>query len=120
MSFSLRPCTPPSSLITRKYVEAPSTVCVPRNWEGPSRAEHEPIVTSLSVTPGVPCARTVPAVNPRPRIPQHRGSRTALLARIINDTLLQDAPKNGFIFIFSSCRPQFESNKRFRPIEWDP
>src|SRR5713101_705286 len=32
------------------------TVCVPRNFDGPSSAEHEPIKISLSVTPATPCA----------------------------------------------------------------
>src|SRR5712691_1631037 len=52
------------------------TVCVPRNFDGPSSAEHEPIKISLSVTPATPCACTgIEAVNantqitlsPRPR-----------------------------------------------------
>src|SRR2546423_3346945 len=57
MSLSLRPCTPPSSLIMLKYALAPVVVSIPSAREGPSSAEHEPITTSFSVTPGTPCAR---------------------------------------------------------------
>src|SRR5712692_2718384 len=56
MSFSLRPSTPPASLIKSKYALAPVTVSVPRKCDGPSKAEQEPIKISFSVTPGTPCA----------------------------------------------------------------
>src|SRR5260370_26724589 len=56
MSFSLRPSTPPASLVMSKYAFAPFTVSVPRKCDGPSRAEHEPMRISLSVTPVVDCA----------------------------------------------------------------
>src|SRR5258708_35829944 len=56
MGFSLRPSPPPSSLVMAKYAFAPFTVSLPRNCDGPSRAEHEPMRISLSVTPVVDCA----------------------------------------------------------------
>src|SRR5260370_19151673 len=56
MSFSLRPSTPPASLVMSKYAFAPFTVSVPRKCDGPSRAEHDPMRTSLSVTPVLDCA----------------------------------------------------------------
>jgi hypothetical protein len=37
-----------------KYAFAPVTVSAPRKCDGPSRAEHDPINTSFSDTPGVP------------------------------------------------------------------
>src|SRR5260370_4886312 len=56
MSFSLRPSTPPASLVMSKYAFAPFTVSLPRKCADPYRAEQEPMRISLSVTPVVDCA----------------------------------------------------------------
>jgi hypothetical protein len=53
-------------LTNSKYALAPATVSVPKNFDGPSSAEHEPINISLSVTPGAACGRAagpVAAIN---------------------------------------------------------
>src|SRR5579863_571653 len=82
MSLSLRPLTPLSSLMRLKYAFAPVTVSTPRKCDGHSRAEHDPIHTSFSDTPGVPWPK-VGNVVPMRRTEDRQSPRTDRKVRIL-------------------------------------